>query len=135
MKRIVRNILIVIGTVLITALIFISVLYICLLHSFFFYYLDDIEIVTPAGNYSLVVKEWGFLRGGGAEIYYKQDDNLVLLGELNTDDVVHPFHTNLYAIQWDEERITIRYYSGTLVENAEDESTWRFKTFEVPPCQ
>ena len=78
MKRIVRNILIVIGTVLITALIFISVLYICLLHSFSRDYLDDIEIVTPAGNYSLVVKEWGFLRGGGAEIYYKQDDNLVL---------------------------------------------------------
>ena len=130
MKK-VRIILIVIGAVLITALIFISVLFICLQHFFTRDYLDDIEIVAPAGDYSLVVKEWGFLLGGGAEIYYKKDDNLKLLGELHTDDVVHPFHLNMYTIQWGEGKITIHYYSGTLAENAEDENTWRFKTFEA----
>jgi len=72
-------------------------------------YLPDIAIPLEEGE--LVVREWGFLVGGGAEFYYRKEGKkkLQLLGQGSTCDLYHPFEEGSYTVMQQGNEIFVRY--------------------------
>ena len=95
------------------------------------HYFDDIEIVSPNGDYTLQICEWEALGGTGAEIYYVDNDGRVKLGQTTAKSGVYPFRNGLYVIEWTDEYIRIKYRTGTGVETV-DTSSWQVTTFSFP---
>ena len=55
-------------------------------------YNDDIHVELESRQAEIIIREWHFLLGSGAEIYYKTDDEEILLGQLaGGDDGFCPF--------------------------------------------
>lgn len=108
----------------------------CLLLSFVFCgcgsgrdYYEDINIQLEERDAELIIREWTFLLGSGAEIYYKTDDDEVLLGQLSGgDDGFCPFKEGLYSVSVDEGELTIEW---SKFPNGEKIS-WEKETFTLP---
>ena len=63
-------------------------------------YLEDITVQLEETDSQIVIKEWRWLMGSGAEIYALQDGELTLLGiTTGGDDGYCPFASGTYTIE------------------------------------
>ena len=92
-------------------------------------YCEDIRISLESDQAEIIIREWSFLLGSGAEVYYKNDTTEVLLGTLpGGDDGFCPFKEGQYAVTVQDNQVTIewnRFPTG-------DRESWEKKTFELP---
>lgn len=88
-------------------------------------YKDDL-IVPLEGDERLIIREWSFLLGSGAEVYYQRgDQDPVLLGQTNGgDDGACPFSMGQYEIVREGDTVSIKWLFK--------DGIWRSKTFELP---
>lgn len=92
-------------------------------------YNDDIRIQLAEYNAEIVIREWSYLLGGGTEVYYKDEDKYILLGNLlGGDDGFCPFKEGLYSVSVDDNKLTIEWCR---FPNSERDS-WEKKIFEIP---
>ncbi len=77
-------------------------------------YHEDIILPLENSDGELVIKEWSFLMGSGAEIYYRSAGEMVLLGKTaGADDGYCPFADGKYSISEDGNTITVRWLSSS----------------------
>lgn len=92
-------------------------------------YREDICISLEGREGELVIREWSFLMGSGAEIYYRQDGEMTLLGKTNGgDDGYCPFADGKYSVFVDGETVLIKWVF--LSDNGVE--IWRKETFTLP---
>lgn len=92
-------------------------------------YHEDIHIPLDMCPAEIIIKEWTYLLGSGAEVYYRDGDKEILLGSLlGGDDGFCPFKEGLYSVMVDDNDLTIRWCR---FPNGESES-WEEKIFELP---
>lgn len=90
-------------------------------------YLDDIHIQLEKPE-SEIIREWTFLLGSGAEIYYKDAKKQIMLGQLSGgDDGYCAFKDGRYPVEVDGSKLTIKWCS---VPSAS--IPWKEQTFELP---
>lgn len=88
-------------------------------------YFADISVPLEHGSAEIVIKEWQFLLGSGAEIYYKQGDDLTLLGTTTGgDDGYCPFAAGKYTVALEDNALLIRWHFGGDV--------WKEAQFSLP---
>lgn len=88
-------------------------------------YLADISLPLEDGSAEIIIKEWRFLLGSGAEIYYKQDGKLTLLGTTTGgDDGYCPFAAGKYTLEAEEDALIIRWHF--------DGDIWKDARFSLP---
>lgn len=93
-------------------------------------YYDDIHIQLETHQAEIIIKEWSFLLGSGAEVYYKDDDKEILLGKLlGGDDGFCPFKEGLYQLTQDDGTVTIKWCFNP---SDKDQTNWRSETFDLP---
>lgn len=91
-------------------------------------YYDDIPIPLENHNAEIMIREWSFLSGSGAEVYYKENNNEILLGKLlGGDDGFCPFKEGLYSVAFEDSKLIITWcrYPGS-------EIAWETKIFDLP---
>lgn len=93
-------------------------------------YHADIVIALQDPSELLVIKEWSFLLGSGAEVYYQKDGaEPVLLGKTTGgDDGFCPFIEGLYEITQDGDALTVRW---CFQPSDKDKTHWHSKTFDL----
>lgn len=113
-----------------SAVAFVGVPYVKFSKAFDRDYHPDLILPSPDGQYELVVREWSFLMGGGVEIYIREpgrdewyQEQWIHSGGL--DDGHPSFTMGQYRVQWESDRVTVRYYEGVGIEKAGDPSTWQ----------
>ncbi len=90
-------------------------------------YYDDIHIPLETQQGEIIIKEWTFLLGSGAEIYYKNGGKNILLGQLQGgDDGYCPFKEGLYEVSEDDGIFTIEWCT---YDRAREH--WSKETFEL----
>ena len=94
-------------------------------------YHADIVIALQDPSELLVIKEWSFLLGSGAEVYYQKDGaEPVLLGKTTGgDDGFCPFKEGLYEITQDGDTLTVRW---CFQPSDKDKTHWHSETFDLP---
>lgn len=94
-------------------------------------YYDDIIINLQDSSDKIIIKEWSYLQGSGAEVYYiKVDAEPILLGKTTGgDDGFCPFKEGLYEITQDGSSVTVKW---SFNPSDKDKANWRSKTFELP---
>ena len=133
-KKVIRIFLIIIAVILVIAIGF----YVYLLHAFSRNYHDDLIIQSPDGEGFLIIKEWSFLLGSGAEVYYVKGEkdwwfNKTKLGETGVgDDGYCPFQDGKYIIDWQEDYVEIKYYAAVPAQSPKYPDTWRVDRFDLP---
>ncbi|MBO5402259.1 MAG: hypothetical protein J6A85_03695 [Clostridia bacterium] len=113
-----------------TAIVVVITYFICLLIAFSNSrdYRPDIVIENPNGEGTLIIEEWLWGFGAGAEIYYKEDGFLKQkkkIGGTSADETCTPFSDGRYTVTWGEDTVTLEYDNGLAKE-------WVSKTFELP---
>ena len=92
-------------------------------------YLDDLCIPLETHEGEIIIREWTFFLGSGAEIYYKVDGKEIMLGQLpGGDDGFCPFKAGLYSVTVDGNKFTIQWDDkpgGEYIPN-------HTETFELP---
>lgn len=92
-------------------------------------YYDDIHIQLETHQAEIIIKEWSFLFGSGAEVYYKNDDKEILLGKfLGGDDGFCPFKKGLYSVEVDDNKLIIKW--GRYLND--NETNWNKEIFDLP---
>ena len=92
-------------------------------------YYDDLKLTSPDERYTLIIREWCAGFGGGAEIYVSKDGfRKTKLGDIATDDCCHPFHSGEYIVEWEENAVVLRFYSGRGGQT-EDPETWETQRY------
>ncbi len=91
-------------------------------------YLNDIVIPLQSRQAKVIIREWKFLLGSGAEIYYKDSNGKVLLGQVSGGDDGHcPFKEGLYSVEVKDNELIIevgrRMDAGII---------WSTETFTLP---
>ena len=88
-------------------------------------YQEDLTVELSADE-KLIIKEWSFLLGSGAEVYYQRgNQSQVFLGKTSGgDDGACPFALGQYEITREGNAVTIKWRF--------DADVWRSKTFELP---
>ena len=75
----------------------------------------------------IVLREWSWLSGSGAEVYYKEDGKEIKLGQTTGGDNGYcPIKNGMYRLSEDGDTVTIEWLfraSGDL---------WQSKTFDLP---
>lgn len=92
-------------------------------------YRTVIEIPLSDGYGKLVIREWQFLVGSGAEASQVVNGEKILLGECGGgDDGYCPFEGGQYTVEQDGGSVTIRWLFNTTIAEGE---IWREKTFTL----
>ena len=92
-------------------------------------YKDDIEYKLIENDGVLIIKEWTFMLGSGAEIYYKNGGKTTLLGNTTgADNGFCPFAEGMYEITESGNTVCV---SWCFKPSDNDKSHWRTKTFEL----
>lgn len=94
-------------------------------------YYDDILIDLQDSTGKIIIKEWCYLLGSGAEVYYQKDDaDPILLGKTTGgDDGFCPFKEGLYEITQVGSSVTVKWCFNP---SDKDKANWQSKTFELP---
>jgi len=136
-KKVIRIFLIIFAVILVAAIGL--YVYFSLAFSIFSRdYYDDLIIQSPDGKGFLIIKEWSFLLGSGAEVYYVKGEkdwwfNKTELGETGVgDDGYCPFQDGKYIIDWQEDYVEIKYYTAVPAQSPKDPDTWRVDRFDLP---
>lgn len=98
--------------VLLTIALLLAALCACSDNSFSREYLDDLYIDIPDTESQLLIKEWRFLLGSGAEVYYipSAGAKAQFLGRTTGgDDGYCPFHDGKYRISYSEGIVTLSW--------------------------
>lgn len=73
-------------------------------------YKEDISFYLETQQAEIVIREWTFLTGSGAEVYYRKDGKEVMMGQLSGgDDGFCPFEAGLYSINVDGDKLIIEW--------------------------
>ena len=75
-------------------------------------YLDDLYVSIPDTEHQLLIKEWRYLLGSGAEVYFVEDSDIkpVHLGNISGgDDGYCPFENGKYNITYNEGVVTLSW--------------------------
>lgn len=93
-------------------------------------YYDDIIIDLQDSSEKVIIKEWSYLQGSGAEVYYtKVDAEPILLGNTTGgDDGFCPFKEGLYEITQSGNSVIVKWCFNP---SDKDKANWRSKTFEL----
>lgn len=93
-------------------------------------YNEDIVLPLQDPSEKIIIKEWSFLMGSGAEIYYQKDcGNLILLGKTTGgDDGFCPFNEGLYEILEEDRAVTVKW----CFRPSDNKADWPSKTFRLP---
>lgn len=94
-------------------------------------YYDEVVIDLQNSSEKIIIKEWSYLQGSGAEVYYQKGDaEPILIGKTTgSDDGFCPFKEGLYDITQDGNSLTVKWCFNP---SDKDKSTWKSKTFELP---
>ncbi len=96
-------------TVIILSIVFILLLTSCSVLGEREYY-DDIIIELDNTDGQIVIKEWSYLLGSGAEVYYLKNKKETLLGKISgADDGWYPFKAGQYTVEVTENIINIKW--------------------------
>lgn len=88
-------------------------------------FLPDITVPIEYSSAEIVIKEWRYLLGSGAEIYYQSGGEQVLLGTTTGgDDGYCPFSAGKYTIALEDNALLIRWHFGGDV--------WKETQFSLP---
>ena len=92
-------------------------------------FLADISVPLENGSAEIVIKEWRWLLGSGAEIYYQKNDTLTLLGETTGgDDGYCPFEAGKFTLNVEGSELVVRWsFRGN-----DPEDSWRENRFAIP---
>lgn len=92
-------------------------------------FLADISVPLEDTAAEIVIKEWQYLLGSGAEIYYREDDKLTLLGKTTGgDDGYCPFQAGKFKLDIEGNELTVRWgFRGS-----DPEELWKEKRFTIP---
>ena len=92
-------------------------------------FLADIFVPLEDTSAEIVIKEWRWLSGSGAEIYYQKSDELTLLGKTTGgDDGYCPFAAGNFSIDVEKSELVVRWsFRATDPENS-----WREERFALP---
>ena len=94
------------------------------------FYETKITIEIPDSEDVIIIKEWAFLLGSGAEIYYKKPYRFAT--EIGTtsgaDNGYCPFKNGEYSYAIHEDSIYIRWRTSW----RQNTQNWKSKTFEFP---
>ena len=139
-KKIIKIVLVVLLILVLLAVAYYAYLVIAFKKTFGPFYCDDLYIKSPDGSYTLIIKEWSAAGGTGAEIYcvkgkytkLKWIFNTHKLGDTIADDYCLPFKDNNYVITWDDDSVTLKYFSGRRNQEKNDPTTWEVETFKLP---
>lgn len=121
-----RLCVILITAVVVAALTVVGVLFV-LDSSFAKDYKDDLRIELAQNDGIIIVKEWSFLTGSGAEIYYEKDGEVVCLGSTDGNDGYLAFDDGKYTVTEGDGEVTLSWFYSK-VSGKED---WRSKTFKL----
>ncbi len=90
---------------------------------------EDIVIPLEGNEGELVIKEWSFLLGSGAEIYYREGEKTVLLGKTTGgDDGYCPFANGKYYTEFNGDSVKIRWLFNTDSHS----EYWKEDIFTIP---
>ena len=94
-------------------------------------YKDDITFQLHNKDDVLIIKEWTYLLGSGADIYYKHgDDAPVYLGKTSGgDNGFCPFSEGMYEITQDADTVNI---SWRFKPSDIDRAQWKTESFDLP---
>lgn len=88
-------------------------------------FLPDITVPIEYSSAEIVIKEWRFLSGSGAEIYYQSGGKQVLLGTTTGgDDGYCPFAAGKYELALENNTLLVRWHFGG--------DTWKEARFSLP---
>lgn len=92
-------------------------------------FLADVTVPLENSSAEIVIKEWRWLLGSGAEIYYQKNDTLTLLGETTGGDNGYcPFAAGKFTLNEEGNELVVRWsFRGTDPEDA-----WRENRFAIP---
>ena len=95
---------------------------------------DDLKLTSPDERHTLIIREWNDLLVSGAEIYVSKDGfGKMKLGRITTDYGCHPFHSGKYIVEWEENAVVLRFYSGSIRgQKKEDPETWETSRYILP---
>lgn len=90
-------------------------------------YKDDIVVELTDREGTLIIREWSFLLGSGAEVYYDYGwRSPILLGQTSgADDGYCPFEAGQYRVTQTEDTVKLSW-------KATDAGAWRSQTFALP---
>ena len=90
-------------------------------------YKDDIVVELTDREGTLVIREWSFLMGSGAEVYYDYGwRSPILLGQTSgADDGYCPFEAGRYRVTQKEDAVELSWRSNSA-------GVWRSKSFDLP---
>lgn len=92
-------------------------------------YLDDIHIQVETRQAEIIIREWRFLLGSGAEVYYKEGRKEILLGNLSGGDNGYcPFKEGQYSVEFEDNKVIIEWDS----KPSNNEIPWKKEIFELP---
>ncbi len=92
-------------------------------------FLPDITIPLESHSAEIVIKEWRWLMGSGAYIYYQQNGNQTLLGRTSGgDDGFCPFSFGEYSLAIDGSELIVRW----AFRGGSSEDSWREDRFLLP---
>lgn len=93
-------------------------------------YHEDVCVQLSDRNAEIVIREWEFLLGSGAEIYYRQNGKTTLLGQISARDGTYcPFQDGKYSIAVDGNTLLIKW----AFRYSDPENEWREESFALPP--
>ena len=89
-------------------------------------YKDDIVVELTDREGTLVIREWSFLQGSGAEVYYDYGWRSIRLGQTSgADDGYCPFEAGQYRVVQKDDAVELSWrFNGAGV--------WRSKSFDLP---
>ncbi len=93
---------------------------------------DDLITAIPDSEDCIVVREWSFLLGSGAEIYYRYSNGKeVRIGNAGGgDDGYLPFARETYKVQFQSDSVTFDWCWQYYREN--DSKYWKSTTLQFP---
>lgn len=89
-------------------------------------YKDDIVVELTDREGTLIIREWSFLLGSGAEVYYDYGWRSIRLGQTSgADDGYCPFEAGRYRVTQKEDTVELSWRSNSV-------GVWRSQTFDLP---
>lgn len=89
-------------------------------------YKDDIVVELTDREGVLIIREWSFLLGSGAEVYYDYGWRSIRLGQTSgADDGYCPFEAGQYRVVQKEDAVELSWRSNSA-------GVWSSKTFDLP---
>ena len=89
-------------------------------------YKDDIVIELTDREGVLIIREWSFLMGSGAEVYYDYGWRSIRLGQTSgADDGYCPFEAGQYRVVQKDDAVELSWRFN-------DAGVWRSASFDLP---